>query len=110
MKSFVQNGDIVTAIAPYALASGDGALVGALFGVATNTAANGATVELLVEGVVELKTATADVVTPFAKAYWDNTAKQATIVLTANSLIGVFMLAKAAGPVVSTVRLNAVSV
>lgn len=110
MKNFVQPGEVIAALAPYALLSGEGALVGSLFGVASADAANGAPAELVTVGVFTLKAATADVAPVGTKIYWDNTAKQATVVLTANSLIGVATVAKAAGPVVVTVRLNGVSV
>ncbi len=110
MKNYLQEGDVITVAAPYALASGDGALVGSLFGVATNAAANGANVELLIEGVVKLTTLSTDTGTVGTKMYWDNTNKRATITATSNSLIGVLVAAKGAGETVSTIRLNAVSV
>lgn len=110
MKNFVQEGDIITVAAPYALASGDGALVGSLFGVATNAAANGANVELILEGVVTLKALGTDVGTVGTKMYWDNAAKQLTAVATANSLVGALVVAKTSGQTTATVRLNAVSV
>ena len=50
MKNYVQPGNIITLTAPYAVASGDGLLVGAIFGVASGTAALGEAVETAVEG------------------------------------------------------------
>jgi predicted RecA/RadA family phage recombinase len=38
MKNFVQPGNTITLTAPYAVASGDGLLVGYIFGVAAGTA------------------------------------------------------------------------
>jgi len=38
MKNYVQPGNTITLTAPYAVASGDGLLVGAIFGVASGTA------------------------------------------------------------------------
>lgn len=110
MKNFVQEGDVITVAAPYALASGDGALVGSLFGVATNAAASGATVEIVLEGVVTLKALGTDTGSVGAKMYWDNTAKQLTATATANSLVGALTVAKTAGQTTATIRLNAVSV
>lgn len=110
MKNFVQNGKVITAAAPYALLSGEGALVGSLFGVAANDAANAATVELSVVGVFSLKAASADTGSVGAKIYWDNTAKQLTTTATANSLVGMLTVAKTAGQLTATVRLNGVSV
>lgn len=110
MKNFIQLGKIIAVLAPYALASGDGALVGSLFGVSQSDAANGAPAELSTTGVYQLKAASADTGTVGAKIYWDNTAKQLTTVVTANSLVGVLTAAKTAGQLVATVRLNGVSV
>ena len=45
MKNYVQPGKTITLAAPYAVAAGDGLLVGAIFGVATATAGNGEAVE-----------------------------------------------------------------
>lgn len=110
MKNFVQEGDVITVAAPYALASGDGALVGSLFGVATNAAVSGANVELIIEGVVMLKALGTDTGAVGTKMYWDNTNKQLTTTATSNSLVGVLTVAKTGGQTTATVRLNAVSV
>ena len=111
MKNFVQAGNILTLLAPYPLASGDGALVGSIFGVATNAAANGATVELWVDAaVVTLTAVTADTGAVGTKMYWDNTAKKLTVTATANSLVGVLTVAKAGTDATATIRLNGVSV
>jgi predicted RecA/RadA family phage recombinase len=42
MRNFIQNGDIITVAAPAAVASGDGVLVGTLFGIAVDDADSGA--------------------------------------------------------------------
>lgn len=110
MKNFVQKGDVITVTAPAALASGDGVLVGSLFGVATNAAASGAPVEILMEGVVQVTTLSTDTGSVGAKMYWDNTNKRLTTTVGSNSLVGVLVVAKLAAETVSTVRLNAVSV
>ena len=60
MKNYVQAGVVITLLAPYALASGDGVLVGSLFGVATTSAANGFPVEVRREGVVDLPALASD--------------------------------------------------
>ncbi len=39
MKNYVQPGNAITLTAPYAVASGDGLLVGSIFGVAAGAAA-----------------------------------------------------------------------
>ena len=49
MKTYVQPGNTITLTAPYAVASGDGLLVGSIFGVAAG-AANGACFAFLGNG------------------------------------------------------------
>lgn len=110
MKNFVQCGDTVTMTAPYAVASGGGFLVGALFAVAAYAAASGATVEGVTEGVFDLTALSTDTATVGAKAYWDDTNKRITTTATSNSLVGVFLAAKANGDTTARVRLNSVSV
>ena len=108
MKNFVQPGDTITLTAPYAVASGDGLLVGSIFGVASGTAALGETVEAALTGVYDLKKVASQAWAAGDKVYWDNTAKEATKTTTSNTLIGVAVVAVAggAGDVVGRVRLN----
>ena len=111
MRNYVQPGDIVTVAAPYALASGDGALVGALFGVAAATYASGfADAEIKTTGVFDLKAEAAATGAVGTKAYWDDAAKQVTSTVGTNKLIGVYTAAKAASQTTARVRLNGVSV
>ncbi len=105
MKNYVQPGDTITVIAPVAVNSGDGLLVGALFGVALATAAINTNTEMLTEGVVDLPKA-AVAVTQGAKLYWDNTAKNVTTTATNNTLIGCSILVAAVGDGTVRVRLN----
>lgn len=88
MKNLVQEGKILGVTAPYALTSGDGCLVGALFGVATMDAANGAAVEIMLDGVFELKKTSAQAWAVGDRIYWDNSAKECTTVKGTNTLIG----------------------
>lgn len=111
MKNFVQAGVILSLSAPYAVASGDGLLVGSIFGVATNAAANGAPVEAYVgPSVMALSCLSTDTGTVGAKMYWDNTNKRLTTTVGANSLVGVLVVAKLAAETTATIRLNGVSV
>jgi predicted RecA/RadA family phage recombinase len=111
MKNFVQAGNVITLPAPYALASGDGCLVGSIFGVATNAAASGASVEVWVDAaVVSVTAVTADTGGVGTKMYWDNTAKKLTTTVGSNSLVGVLTVAKLGTDTTATVRLNGVSV
>ena len=108
MKTYVQPDHVVTLSAPYAVASGDGLLVGSLFGIATHDAASSAEVETQLTGVVDMAKAASQAWTVGAKVYWDNTAKVATITATGNVLIGAAMLAvgNTAGETIGRVRLN----
>ncbi|MCE6949760.1 DUF2190 family protein [Cereibacter sphaeroides] len=108
MKTYVQPGNTITLTAPYAVASGDGMLVGSIFGVAAGSAAIGESVEAALVGVYELKKLGSQAWAVGDRIYWDNAARQTTKVITSNTLIGVATEAVAggAGDVVGRVRLN----
>lgn len=108
MKNFVQQGDVVSVTAPYALSSGDGCLVGVLFGVAQADAANGAAAELMTEGIFDIKALSTDTAsgTSLVAAYWDNTNKYITTTSTSNTKVGVIVAAKTSGQTTARVRLN----
>ncbi len=109
MKNYVQPGNTITLTAPYAVASGDGLLVGSVFGVAAGDAANAETVEAALVGVFDLKKVASQAWVVGDKIYWDNTNKETTKTATANTLIGVATeaVANGAGDIVGRVRLNA---
>ena len=106
MQNYVQPGDVVSVVAPYALTGGQGALVGNLFGVAVASAASGATVQLLTEGVATLAKNSAEAWTVGLRLYWDNTAKVVTLTSTANTLIGCAMAVAANPSATGVVRMN----
>jgi predicted RecA/RadA family phage recombinase len=106
MKNFVQKGATIDLVAPAAVASGAGALVGAVFGVAVYDIASGATGSFRIAGVLDLAKA-AGAVTQGALMYWDNTAKNVTTTSSANTKIGVATQAQASGDATCRVRLNA---
>ena len=108
MKTYIQPGHTITLLAPYDVVSGDGLLVGSIFGVASGDALSGAEVEAQLTGVLELAKVASQAWTAGAKVYWDNTAKRVTNVPSGNTLIGVGVLAvgSAAEEVVGRVRLN----
>jgi predicted RecA/RadA family phage recombinase len=92
MKNFVQNGKYLEITAAAAINSGDGVLVGDLFGVAVADIANGENGILSVEGVYELAKAT-DVGsggTIWAPAYFDPTQKKVTAIASGNVQVGLF--------------------
>jgi predicted RecA/RadA family phage recombinase len=108
MKNYIQPGDVVTVAAPYDVASGAGALVGTLFGVAVAGGLNTAEIEIKTTGVYELPKLAAQAWTVGAAIYWDNTNKHCTTATSGNTLIGK-ALAVAANPSdTGIVRLNGV--
>jgi len=105
VKNSIQEGEVLALAAPYAVASGGGALIGAIFGVAVTALANAEVGSFQLEGVYTLPKATG-AATLGAKAYWDNTNKNVTATATSNTLIGVFVAAYASGDTSAIVRLN----
>lgn len=97
MNNFKKPGDTVTLAAPYDVASGDGALVGAIFGVAASNYAEGERGEFRRTGQIAFTRATGTANTDGQKAYWDDAARKVTPTVGQNKLIGAFMGARAAG-------------
>ena len=106
MKTFIQPGDIVTMTAPAAKSSGDGVLVGSLFGVAVADAANCAALQIKTGGVATLTRDSADTFAVGDRVYWEDGSSFVTITATSNKLIGVAMEAKSAAAGNIQVRLN----
>ena len=111
MKNFVQAGANITLPAPYDRKSGEGALIGSLFGVASTDVASGAEASFVTTGVFDLAKAASQAWTVGAKVYWDNTAKACTTTATSNTLIGVATapVGGSAGEIVGRVRLGIVA-
>ena len=107
MKNFVQDGKVLSLTAPYAVAAGAGFKVGSILAIATSAADNGAAVEGLTTGVVEVAKVSAPAWTVGAPIYWDDTAKLFTTVSTSNTLAGVAVAAAANPSSTGRVRLNA---
>jgi len=112
MQGPIQEGEILSIAAPYAVASGGGALVGALFGVAVTALASGEVGSFMLVGVHELPKATGATASLYAKAYWNDTNKNVTASASGNTHIGVFVpigsqsAAYASGATLAHVRLN----
>jgi predicted RecA/RadA family phage recombinase len=108
MQNYVQPGNTITLTAPADVASGDGLLVGSIFGVASGAAVSGDPIEVTLVGVFDLAKVGSQAWTAGDKVYWDNTAKQATKTATSNTLIGVATEAVdgGAGSTTGRVRLN----
>lgn len=105
MKNSIQEGEVLALAAPYAVASGGGALIGAIFGVAVTALANAEVGSFQLCGVYTLPKATG-AATLGARAYWDNTNKNVTATSTSNTLIGVFAAAYASDATSALIRLN----
>lgn len=108
MKNYVQAGENLTVPAPYALTSGQGALVGSLFGIAAGDAANGADVVLVNEGVFDITAVTADVGPIGTKVYWDNAARKITTTAAGNTLVGALTAVKGGADTTARVYLDGV--
>jgi len=107
MKNQVQDGDVITVTAPYAVTPGQGVQVGAaLFGIASATAASGAPLELQLEGVYDVTALSTDTAAVGDLLYWDNTNRRLTTTSTSNLKVGVAVAAKAAGATTARILLN----
>lgn len=105
MKNYVGPGAHLTLAAPYDRTSGQGALVGSIFGVASVDVLSGITASFVTCGVFDLAKATG-AVTAGQKIYWDNTAKNCTTVSTSNTLIGAATQAAQSGDATVRVKLT----
>jgi predicted RecA/RadA family phage recombinase len=108
MKNFVQHGDVIPVIAPYAVVSGQGVLLGVLFGVAAYDAAQGAPVEIKRKGVFDITALTADTGAQGTKMYWDATNRRLTTTATNNTLVGATIVAKSGTDTTARVLLDGV--
>lgn len=106
MKNYVNQGVNLTIAAPYDRSSGEGALVGTIFGVAQEDVTSGNDVVLVRRGVFELAKVSAQAWTLGAKLYWDDTAKNCTTTASGNTLIGAAAAAAANPSSTGTVLLD----
>lgn len=114
MKNYVQPGVNLTVAAPYAVDSGQGVLIGQLFGVACADAENGADVDISTEGVFDIAKPSADVFTVGAPVYFDTATKTVRSHTDADSnsagaseaTIGVAVAAAGAGQTTVRVKLG----
>jgi predicted RecA/RadA family phage recombinase len=111
MKNYIQPGDTITFTAAADTKSGDGVLVGSLFGIAAADYKSGdAKAQMKTTGVFNLPKTSAQAWTQGAKVYWDATNKVATTTVGSNSLIGVAIATAANPSAAGVVRLNGVSI
>ena len=107
MKNFVTHGQKVTVVAAAAIASGAGVLENVLFGVATKAAKAGESVDIQVEGVVELTKVETEVWSVGEPLFWDDTNKRLTKTSASGLVLVGCVYEPAANPsTVGQVRLN----
>ena len=106
MKNFVQDGDVISVTAPYALTSGAGCLVGSLFGVSVKDYASGDPAEIRRDGVFDITALSTDTASQGAKLYWDNTNKRLTTTSAGNTLVGLAITAKTSGQTTARILLG----
>ena len=106
MKNYVQEGDILTLTAPYTRTAGQGALIGAIFGVACNDVTSGDSGEFARCGVYDLTALSTATGSIGAKVYWDDSNKRVDTDGTVGQLIGALATAKTNGQTTARVTLN----
>jgi len=105
MKNYIQEGRMITGAAPAGgVTFGDGVVIGALFGVASKTAAAGETVTIATEGVFDLPKLASAIIAVGDKVSWDDTAKQINVPGAGRYPIGTAI--EAAGNGITTVRVR----
>lgn len=109
MQNFIQPGNTLTLTAPYAVDSGDGALVGYIFGVAATDMESGDSGEFQLTGVFLLEKATGSAWAAGERIYWNDSTKKCSDDSTVGQLIGTATAAAASGNTTGHVRLNGVA-
>jgi predicted RecA/RadA family phage recombinase len=95
-KNYIQPGHTITVAAPTGgVLSGQGVLIGTLFGIAQYDAVEGAEVEILTEGVVEIGKTSALQIGVGDRLFWDATNKVVNKTATAQVCVGVAVSAAA---------------
>ncbi len=110
MKSYIAPGKSITLTAPTGgVVSGDGVLIGTLFGIAQFDAIEGAEVEILTEGVVEIGKTSALQIGVGDRLFWDATNKVVNKTATAQVCVGVAVSAAANPSAAVQIKLGAVT-
>lgn len=108
MKNYVQKGENITITATAAATSGQGVLVGNLFGIAAGNAEIGEALDLVTVGVFEMPKVSTDAIAVGDLIYWDaaNALVTADDASGANAEIGLAVTAAANPSGTVNVRLN----
>ena len=95
MRNYVQPGNSLAITVPYVggILSGQGVLVGALFGVAAVDGAQNAVIEAATQGVFDITKEPALAITAGARVFWDNTNRRLTTTATGNFQVGLATVA-----------------
>jgi predicted RecA/RadA family phage recombinase len=90
MRTYIQPGDSLAVAVPYAggVTSGQGVLVGALFGIAAVDGAQNALIEIATKGVFDIAKEPSLAISAGARVFWDNTNRRITTTATGNFHIG----------------------
>jgi predicted RecA/RadA family phage recombinase len=110
MRNFIQPGNSLAVAVPYAggVTSGQGVLVGALFGVAATDGAQNVVIEAATQGVFDIAKEPALAISAGARVFWDNTNRRVTTTATGNFCIGIATQAALAADATVRVWLNRV--
>jgi predicted RecA/RadA family phage recombinase len=107
MNNYVNDGTVVTAVAPRNVSSGEGTLIGAaMFGVATGTFLSTATGEFVVKGRALLTAKTSQAWTQGDRLFWDNTNFWVSKTSTDGIFIGLAAADKGSSAAVGDVNLG----
>ena len=110
MKTFIQNGNIMSVIAPAGgVTVSQGLLVGSLFGIATKDAPAGASVEIATTGVFDLNKDAATVMGQGDRVAWDDTAREIALPGVGLYPVGIATMAAGDGATTVTVRLDGIA-
>jgi predicted RecA/RadA family phage recombinase len=107
-RNLIQEGDVLTLVAPAAVNSGQLVVVNQMFGVANHSAVSAANVECTIGGVWDLPKANAVSTSAAAGAniHWDATNARTTISASSNLKIGVAAVTSTNTATTVRVRLN----
>jgi len=110
MKNYIQNGDMITVTAPVGgVTSGQGLLVGSLFGVIAASVSGGEAVEVATTGVFDLPKDAATVIDPGDRVAWDDTAKEIAQPGVGLYSVGIAVTAAGNGTTAVRVRLDGIA-
>jgi predicted RecA/RadA family phage recombinase len=107
--NYVFSGKVIPITAPRNVDSGEGILIGDLFGIVGNTVLEGEATELYLDGVYKLRKAQGTI-TVGQRLYWNEAGGWVTTEAEGNKLIGASIENVGITPATVEVRLNGVSV